>query len=215
MDRAGTVVIIFSVLGIGMLYGASLLLMPPMVPLDEITRYEGLSVRTRGFVTDVSVTDPGYAFVSLAANQTTLLLFVTPVDQSGIVRDLRYGDEVVVEGSVQVYRGGYELVTAEHAITKVNTSANRIVFIPQIASEPKRFEEERIRVIGTIADLYTSVLYLADGTGTYRLRVKSGSGALITSGLQEGDRIVAEGILSYDSTELRYELYLIAFEPLS
>jgi len=215
MDRAGKVVIIFSALGIGMLYGVSLLMVPPTVPLDEIPRYEGSSVRTRGLVTDVSGTEYGHVLVSLAANQTTLLLFVTSSDQSGIVSDLSYGDEIVAEGRVQVYRGEYELVTAELAIAKVNASANRIVFLPQLASEPERFEGARIRVAGTIDDLYTSVLYLADGTGTYRLRVKPRSGALITSELQEGDKIVAEGVLSYDSMELRYELNLIAVEPLS
>jgi hypothetical protein len=215
MDRAGKVVIIFSVLGIGMLYGVSLLLVPPTVPLDEIPRYEGSSVRTRGIVTDVSGTEYGHVLVRLAANQTALLLFVTPSDQSGIVNDLSYGDEVVAEGRVQVYRGEYELVTAEHAIATVNTSANRIVFLPQLASEPKRFEGARIRVAGTVEDLYTTVLYLADGTGTYRLRVKPGSGALVISELQEGEKIVAEGVFSYDSTELRYELNLIAVEQLS
>jgi hypothetical protein len=215
MDRVGKIVIIFSVLGIGMLYGLSLLMVPPTVPLDEIPRYEGLSVRTRGVVMDVSGTEYGNVLVKLASNQTALLLFVTPSDQSGIVRDLSYGDEIVVEGRVQIYRGEYELVTAEHAIAKVNASANRIVFIPQLASEPKRFEGARIRVAGTVDDLYTSVLYLADGTGTYRLRVKPRSGALVISELQKGEKIVAEGVLSYDSTELRYELNLIAVEQLS
>jgi hypothetical protein len=215
MDRAGKVVISFSVLGIGMLYGVSLLLVPPTVPLDEIPRYEGSIIRTRGVVTDVSGTEYGHMLVRLAANQTALLLFVTPSDQLGIVRDLSYGDEVMAEGRVQVYRGEYELVTAEGAIAPVNASANRIVFISQLASDPNRFEGERIRVAGTVDDLYTSVLYLADGTGTYRLRVKSGSGALVISELQEGEKIVAEGVLSYDSTELRYELNLIAVEQLA
>jgi hypothetical protein len=215
MDRAGKGVLIFSVLGIGMLYGVSLLLVPPTVPLDEIPRYEGSSVRTRGIVTDVSGTEHGYVLVSLAANQTALLLFVTPSDEPGIVRDLSYGDEIVAEGRVEVYRGGYELVTAEHAIAKVNASVNRIVFLPQLASEPKRFEGARIRVAGTIDALYTSVLYLTDGTGTYRLRVKPRSGALVISELQAGEKIIAEGVLSYNPTELRYELNLIAVEPLS
>ena len=215
MDRFETVVIIFSVLGIGMLYGVSLLLAPPTVSLDEISRYDGLSVRTRGVVTDVSGTEHGYALVRLASNQTSLFLFVTPLDQSGIIRDLHYGDEVVVEGRVRIYRGAYELVTAEQAITKVNASANRILFIPQLASAPEQFEGARIRVAGTVEDLYTSVLYLADRTGTYRLRVKPGSGVPVNGELQEGEQIVAEGVLSYDHTELRYELNLIAVEQLS
>ncbi|HDS44695.1 MAG TPA: hypothetical protein ENN68_01115 [Methanomicrobia archaeon] len=215
MDRAGAVVLFFSVLGIVILYGVSLLMVPQTVPLDEVARYEGASVRTRGVVTDVSVTEQGYVQLRLAANQTSLLLFVIPSDQSGIVRDLSYGDEVVAEGRVQVYRGEYELVTAEHAIAKVNTSANRILFVPQLAREPERFEGTRIRLAGTVEDLYTSVLYIADGTGTYRLRAKPVSGALGISELQEGDTIVAEGVLFYDSTALRYELNLIAVEPLS
>ncbi|MBN1455183.1 MAG: hypothetical protein JW945_02870 [Methanomicrobia archaeon] len=209
------VVISFSVLGIGMLYGVSLLMVPPLVPLDEIPRYEGLNVRTRGLVTDVSETETGCVLVRLAANKTSLLLFVTPSDQPGIVRELSYGDEVVAEGRVQVYRGEYELVTAEGAITPANPSANRIVFMPQLASDPKQFEGERIRVAGTIDERYTSVLYLADTTGTYRLRVKPGRGAIIISELQKGEKIVAEGVLSYDPTELRYELILIAVEQLS
>ena len=215
MDRAGILVIIFSVLGIGMLYGVSLLTVPPTVPLDQVARYEGLTVRTRGFVTDVSGTEDGYMFVRLAANQTSLLLFVTPSDELGIVKSLNYGDEVMVEGRVQVYQGDYELVTAEGAIAPVNATVNRIVFLPQLAGEPEGFEGARIRVAGTIDDLYASVLYLTDGTGTYRLRVRPGSGALVVAELQEGERVIAEGILTYDPTALRYELNLITVEPLS
>ena len=215
MDRVGKVVISFSVLGIGLLYGVSLLLVPPTVPLDDISRYDGLSVRTRGVVTDVSRTEYGHVLVRLAANQSSLLLFVTPSDGLEIVGDLNYGDEVEVEGRVQVYEGEYELVTEERAIAPVQVSANRILFIPQLAQEPKRFEGTHVRVIGTIEDLYPSVLYLADGTGTYRLRVKPRRGALVITELHEGEKVIAEGMLSYDCTELRYELDLIAVEQLS
>lgn len=214
MDRAGTVVVIFSVLGIGMLYGISLLVVPPLVPLDEIPRHEGSSVRTRGIVTDVSGTEYGHVLVGLTANQTALLLFVTPSDELGILKNLCYGDEVVVGGRVQVYRGEYELIVSERAIVKVNASADQIVFLPQLATEPKKFEGARIRVVGSVEDLYTSVFYLADGTGTYQLRVKPRSGTPLISKLQEGERIVVDGVFSYDSTELRYELNLIAVEPL-
>ncbi len=215
MDRAGTVVIIFSVLGIIMLYGVSLLVTPPLVPLDEISRYEGSSVRTRGVVTDVCGTGHDTVLVRLAANQTAVLLFATPSDDLGILRDLRYGDEVMVEGRVQVYRGEYELVASERAIVTVNASADRLVFLSQLAADPKKFEGARIRVAGAVEDRYTSVFYLTDETGVYHLRVKPRSGTLEISELQEGETVIVEGVLSYDAAELRYELNLIAVEPFS
>lgn len=70
-----------------------------------------------------------------------------------------------------------------------------------------------------IDDLFTRIFYLRSsetGTGGHRMKVKlmNKETSIAISELQEGDKIIAAGVLSYDPENLRYELNLISFEAL-
>ncbi|RLG29216.1 hypothetical protein DRN97_12245, partial [Methanosarcinales archaeon] len=122
MDSIGKAVVILSLLGIGILYGISLtsFVEPPYVPLEEVAvgTHEGTFIRTKGVITDLSVTEYGN-LLTLRGNKTELLIFV----DLGIGKEqlnLSYGDEIEVQGRVQLYKGRYELVAAENTINKVS-----------------------------------------------------------------------------------------------
>ncbi|MDI6810829.1 MAG: hypothetical protein QMD80_04015 [archaeon] len=209
MDKTAKIVIIFSLLGVCILYGISLFVKPPFVPLDVVALHEGSVIRTAGVITDFSITKSGNVLMVIEGNQTELLLFVTSGAENEELLNLSYGDEIEVEGRVEVYRGEYELVVSGNAVKKVTRGSN-ISFVSQIAVHPEEYEGRKLQVAGYADDVYKRVFYLRDETGNYRLRVKLMATDMPISELQEGDKIIAEGVFSYDAKNMRYELNLVA-----
>ena len=208
------IVVLFSLLGVCVLYYISLVITPPFVPLDEVALYEGTIIWTRGVITDLSVTESGTVLMKLTDNQTELPLFFDAPDAGQKLSNLSYGDEIEVEGTVQVYRGVYELVASATGLKTVKRE-RPTAFIAHIAMQPEAYEGRTIRVIGYTGDIYTHVFYLCDETGGYRMRVSCSNAAIPPSALQaleEGDKIIAQGVLAYDAQNMRYELNLIDFE---
>lgn len=207
MDNIGKLVIVFSLLGVCILYGISVYVEPPYVPLDEVTAHEGTFVRTKGVITDLSVTRSGNMLVRIVDNQTELLIVINSAYKGEGSLNLSYGDEIEVEGRVQVYQGEYELVADENAITR-RAHESTISFISQIALRPGDYEGRRIRIAGYVKDVYKRVFHLCDENGNYCMRVKAND--IPISELEEGDKLIAEGLFSYNSQSMRYELDLIA-----
>ena len=237
MDNIGKAVIVFSLLGVGILYGLSLtsFVEPPYVPLEEVAcragagDHEGELIRTKGVITDFRATDYGNMLM-IRENKTELLIFVDTLDKSVEKLNLSYGDVIEVEGRVNTYKGRPELVVHGghgNAIKKLsaeneNENENEnIAFVSQIAMHPEDYKGERVRVVGYADNVYKHVFYLADEQGKYLLRVrveaetdaraKSDDGSIPISALQKGDKIIAEGVFRYDPGNMRYELNLIHF----
>jgi hypothetical protein len=207
------IVIAFSLVGVCVLYYISLVITPPFVPLNEVAFHEGTIIRTRGVITELSVTESGNVLIKLAGNQTELPLFFDSSTARQELLNLSYGDEIEVEGKVQVYRGSYELLASEGGM-KMVTQDHDTAFVSQIAVQPEAYEGRKIRVVGYAEDVYTHVFYLCDETGSYRMRVRVMDADSSISTLQEGDKILAEGVFSYDTQNMRYELNLVGFEAL-
>jgi exonuclease VII large subunit len=212
MDALGRIVIVFSLLGVCILYGISLFVTPPFVPLDEVALHEGAVVRTAGIITDFGVTESGNVLMKLEGNQSELLLFVDVADTSAELLNLGYGDEIEAEGRVQVYQGRYELVVPGTGVKKV-THERDITFVSQVAAQPEEYAGRRIRVVGYAEDVYTRVFYLRDEVGNHRMRVTLMDITITNSALEEGDKVIAEGVLSYDAENMRYELNVVALQP--
>jgi len=207
MDNLGKLVISLSLLGVCILYGISLVIEPPYVPLDEVGAHESAFVRTRGVISDFYVTGSGNVLMRIMGNQTELLIFISSAANSANVLNLSYGDEIEVEGRVSVYQGEYELVADENAIKKVAHESN-ISFISQIALRPEHYKGRRIRVAGYVKDVYKRVFQLCDERGIYCMKVKANE--IPISKLRDGTKIVAEGLFYYEPQNMRYELNLIA-----
>jgi DNA/RNA endonuclease YhcR with UshA esterase domain len=212
MDKPAKLVIIFSLVGVSVLYTLSVFVNPPLVPLDEVSSHEGAVIRTRGVITAFSLTESGNVGMKIEGNGTELLIFVnSKVDGSKELLNLSYGDELEVEGSVEVYQGEYELIVSGNGIKKL-TSGSTISFVAQIAVDPEAYKGRKIQVAGYVEDVYQRVFYLRDETGTYHLRVKLVDTDMPISGLQEGAQIIAEGVLAYDAKTMRYELNLVGWK---
>jgi hypothetical protein len=209
MDNVGKIVIIFSLLGVCILYGISVFVTSPFVPLDEVALHEGSVIRTAGVITDFSITESGNVLMKIEGNQTELPVFVTSGAENEELLNLSYGDEIEVEGRVEVYEGEYELVVSGNAIKKM-TPGSTISFVSQIAVHPEEYEGRKLQVVGYAEDVYQRVFYLRDETGDYHLRVKLMTTDTPISELHEGDKIIAEGVFSYDAQNMRYELNLVA-----
>jgi hypothetical protein len=194
------IVILFSLLGVCVLYYISLVITPPFVPLDEVAFHEGTIIRTRGVITELSVTESGHVLMQLEGNQTKLPLFFDSLGARSELSNLSYGDEIEVEGKVQIYRGVYELVAFETGIKTVRQEGD-IAFVSQIAVQPEEYKGRKLRVVGYAEDVYTHVFYLCDETGSYRMRVRFMDAAIPISALHEGDKVIAEGVFSYDAQE--------------
>nr|AAU84225.1 hypothetical protein GZ3D4_13 [uncultured archaeon GZfos3D4] len=228
MDNIGKAVIIFSLLGVCILYGISLTSFaePPYVPLEEVAvgTHEGAFVRTKGVITDFSVTEYGNILMEIEGNGTELLIFVDSANAMKKQLNLSYGDMIAVQGRVQLYksRGRYELVVASggNTIKKLSyENASNVSFVSQIAMHPEEYEGRRISVVGYAGDVYKRVFYLGDEKGKYLLRVKIETEArtkldnssIPVSELQKGDKIIVDGVFEYDPENMRYELNLIHF----
>lgn len=214
MDNIGKSVIILSLLGVGILYGISLtsFVESPYVPLEAVAvgTHEGAFIRTRGVITDFRVTEYGDV-LTIGGNKTELLIFVDSAGEELLT--LSYGDEIEVQGRVQLYKGRYELVAAENGIKRLIYGNENTSFVSQMAMRPEEYEGRRVSVVGYAGDVYKRVFYLCDEKGKYRMRVKveAEAGDTIISELQKGDKIIAEGVFVYDPENMRYELNLISF----
>lgn len=212
MDALGKIVIAFSLLGVCVLYGLSSFVTPPFVPLDEIALHEGTVVRTSGVITDFSITASGNVLITLEGNQSELPIFVESADKGTELLNLGYGDEIEVTGRVQVYRGTYELVVSVTGIKKVMQGRD-IAFVSQIAAHPEEYAGRRIRAVGYVGDVYTHVFYLRDEASSHQMRAALVDAESSISALQEGDKVLAEGVFSYDAENMRYELNVVALQP--
>ncbi|MBL7117396.1 MAG: hypothetical protein ISS94_01235 [Candidatus Syntrophoarchaeum sp.] len=213
MDNIGKSVIILSLLGVGILYGISLtsFVESPYVPLEAVAvgTHEGAFIRTRGVITDFRVTEYGDV-LTIGVNKTELPIFVDSAGEA--LLNLSYGDEIEVQGRVQLYKGRYELVAAENGIKKLIYGNENTSFVSQIAMRPEEYEGRKVNVVGYVGDVYKRVFYLCDEKGKYCMRVKveAEAGDSIISELQKGDKIIAEGVFVYDPENTRYELNLIS-----
>ena len=203
-------VVIFSLLGVCCLYGVSLLIVPPYVPLDEAALHETAFIRTKGVITDLSVTASGNMYMNIRENQTELLVFTKSADGEAEELDLCYGDEIEVEGRVQLYNGRYEIIASITGIKKLPRGSSNISFVSQIAMRPEAYVGTRISVVGYADDIFKRVFYLCDAKGRYRMRVVVDDIPL--SELQKEDKVMAEGIFVYNPENMRYELNLISLK---
>jgi len=208
MDTMGKVVVIFSLLGVCCLYGVSLLVVPPYVPLDEAALHETAFIRTKGVITDLSFSASGNMYMNIRENQTELLVLINSAEAEAEELDLCYGDEIEVEGRIQLYNGRYEIIAPITGIKKLPRGSSNISFVSQIAMRPEAYVGTRISVVGYADDVFKRVFYLGDAKGRYRMRVEVGD--IPISKLQKEDKVIADGIFVYNAENMRYELNLIS-----
>ncbi len=197
----GKLVIAISLLGIGILYGISIMVNPPYVSLGSIADHNNELVKTKGLVTALRRSSGGNTILEITADGTELPVFVHSTAADNL--DLRYGDEIELEGRVQQYGGNYVITTTGDSIRPIN-SRSSIYFVTEVAEHPDAYKGRRIRVLGTVSRVYRNVFYLD------QMRVVAAAETEHIPRIEKGDRVIADGVFVYNKGDLRYELKLIA-----
>ncbi len=214
-----------SVSGICLLYCIAGVVTPPYVALDTISNHENEVIRTKGLVTDLHILSGGGMLLTVMDNGTELPVYLSLSPGSGgCDLKLRYGDEIELVGRVERYRGSYELVASgegvkiEHSDPDAGTDA--VYFVTQVARYPDTYKGRRIRVVGYTCEVYRRIFYLCSDHGEgegpghrYRMKVRvedEGRERGALPEVEEGERIIADGVLVYNHENMQYELNLIS-----
>ena len=137
--------LLFSVVGILILYFLSELSQPPVIEIHKMPDYEGKQVIVDGIVKDHRVTKYGSQIITIENNNDTTTLFV-----EGIT-DVEYGDKIRVTGVAQKYKGGWELVINDKELLKILEKWCNISFpLWQLAENPTRYLNLNVNVTGYV-----------------------------------------------------------------
>ncbi|MFH1101745.1 MAG: hypothetical protein V1726_06895 [Methanobacteriota archaeon] len=198
-----TIVIVFSVLGVILLYVLSLFSQPIPVALSEVSQHEGKRICVTGMVLSHRVTSTGSELIEIqnqnmtAANSTVVTLYVEEETQVG------FGDIIRVTGKVQNYKGTWEIVvSAANEIQILQSTSTLCVPLRQLALAPERYIDLPLNVSGVVDVLGDGCFSLVDDRGEYMLSVVCSSSVI--SGVGLGAPLVVSGRLKYESEGFRY-----------
>jgi hypothetical protein len=206
-------IIIFSVFGVIVLYGLSLLVQPILISLEELPDYEGKNVIVQGTVLHHSSTQFGSQFITICpVNITTNITQAIVFTEHPLT--IHSGDIIQATGKVQQYKDDWEIMTSsEQDITILHHWENITTPLWELAEHPLWFTTININVTGMIDRLYDSYFYLIDETGSYNLFINYNTYEF--PAVYEGQTVYVTGIFTYDQAQLRYQLEAENIRPVS
>ena len=158
--------LIFSITGIVILYLISTLTNAPFVDLNEISKYEGKQVITRGIVTKHYVTNYGSQIITIKNENSSATIFL---EEEIFVE---YGDRIQVKGEVQKYKGCWEIIANnKQSVVVIEKWQNISILLWQIAQNTYYYEGLNINITGYIDSIYDNYFYLVDEEGEHTLLV--------------------------------------------
>ncbi len=193
--------IIFSILGILVLYSISSFCKPSYVEISKIPEYEGKEIITNGTVKQISETKYGNQIITIEDNKTSVLVF------SEEKTDVEYGDIIKVQGKVQKYEKSYEIIVEnKQGIEIINRWDNKTIPLWQLSLDPSRYVGINIKVKGFIDSIYNSYFTLKDTNKSETIVVSySGGNSLYLDSKKE---IIVKGVFTFDSENFRYVIKL-------
>jgi RecG-like helicase len=190
--------LIFSVIGILLLYLVSILSQPSNIKLHELPEFEGKEVTTSGVVTEHHTTQYGSQMITIHNDDFTAIVFIEGKT------DVEYGDKIQVTGEVQKYKEDWEIIVNNPRFISTVQKWNNISFpIWQLAENPARYVGLNVNVTGFIDSVFDSYFYLADLDEKYSLMVFHKSSNLT---LYSGKGVCVRGKFLFDEKNLRYVL---------
>jgi len=195
--------IILSVACILFLYFLSTLSQPIMIDLHEIPDYEGKQVIVEGVVTEHRTTTYGGQIIEIknldSKNSSKTIVFVegeTPVE---------YGDRIQVTGTVQKYKGEWEIVVNNERFVKILRKWSNITFpLWQLAEDPNKYVGTNVNVTGFIDRKYAAYFYLVDSEEQYTVAVYYDSSRFYN--FSQGDAVYVGARFVYDAETMRFVL---------
>ncbi len=193
--------LLFSIIGILILYVLSLLSQPALVTLEELPQYEGKQVIVEGIVVESRQTKYDSQLIVLKENNTTATVFI----EGALAFAIEYGDTLQVEGTVQQYEGEWEIVVdnGKHA-TLLQKWQNISFPLWQLVECPERYKGTNVNVTGYVDVIYDSYFYLVDVEGEHTLIVfytPPSYGALFP-----GQEVRVAAAFVFDESNFRYVL---------
>lgn len=191
--------LIFSTLGIILLYFLSTLSQPTIIELSEIPKYEGKQVIAIGVVTEYYWATYGSQIITIENDNTTVTVFVEGLTS------LEYGDIIQVTGIVQKYRNDWEIVVDNERFVKIVRRWSNVTSpLWQLAENPSRYDGLNVNVTGFVDMVYDNYFYLVDQEETHSIIVfYTPSGQDI---LHPGQKVNVAAKFYFDEEDLRYKL---------
>jgi len=191
--------LLFSALGILLLYLLSLLSQPIVIELSEISEYEGKQVIATGMVTEHHTTTYGSQIIIIESDNTSVTVFVEGETH------VEYGDTIQVTGGVQKYKDDWEMVVDNERFVKILKKWSNIT-IPlwQLAENPAKYDGVNVNVTGFVDLVYDTYFYLVDQEEEHSIVVFYNS--LETDILNSGQKVNVAAKFYFDETDLRYKL---------
>lgn len=190
--------ILFSIMGIMLLYLLSIIVQPQIINIDEISKFEGKQIITQGFVKNYQSTKSGSQIIEIVNNNSTVKVFV-----EGIT-DVEYGDLIKVTGEVQKYKEEWEIVVSDTRLIEIFKKWSNIsVPIWQLAKNPVRYVGTNVNVTGFIDDVYENYFYLADLEEEYSIIIFYDS---LNVSLFSGQKVYVLGSFLFNEKTFRYKI---------
>ncbi len=193
--------LIFSIVGILVLYFLLKTSQSTMININEIPKYEGKQVIIEGTVLEHHLTKYGSQIIKIENDNATTTVFI-----EGKI-DLEFGDKIQVIGEIQKYEGEWEIVVNSVNMIKIIEKWKNSSFpLWQLAENPNKYLGSNINVTGYIDYISNSYFYLSDFDRKYSLPVFYNLGENIT--IFPGQKISVFGQFLFDEENFRYKLEL-------
>jgi len=190
--------LLFSIIGIMLLYFLSTLAQPQIIDISEISNFEGKTITTQGFVKSYQITKSESQLIEIGNNNSTVKLFV-----QGTI-DIEYGDLIKATGEVQKYREEWEIIVDDKQLISIIQKWNNISApIWQLAKNPTKYIGTNVNITGFIDDVYEEYFYLVDLEDKFSVIVFYNS---FDVSLFAGQKVCVLGSFLFDEGSLRYKI---------
>lgn len=193
--------LIFSVVGILVLYFLLRTSQSTMISINEISKYEGKQVTIEGTVLEHHLTKYGSQIIEIENDNATTTVFI-----EGKI-ELEFGDKIQATGEIQKYEGEWEIVVNSINLVKIIEKWKNSSFpLWQLAENPNKYLGLNINVSGYIDYISNSYFYLSDFDRKYSLPVFYTLVENLT--ISPGLKISVYGQFLFDEENFRYKLEL-------
>ena len=190
---------IFSIIGILILYMISRFSQAPVIKISEIEDYEGKHVTLEGIVTEHHFTKFGSQIIKVAEENCSVEVFL-----EGKV-DVEFGDKILATGEVQKYKDTWELMVNDIRQIQILKKWHNVSFpLWQLAENPTRYLNLNVNVTGYIESVSNAYFLLVDIESKHSLIIYYSIMKDIT--LYPGQKICALGRFTFDEKNFRYML---------
>jgi len=191
--------LLFSTLGILLLYGMSILSQPAIIDLCELPEFEGKKITTTGVVTRHHTTNYGSQMINIQNNNSSAVVFL----EGEIL--VEYGDKICATGDVQKYGDEWEIMVSDRRFVKIVEKWQNISCpLWQLAENPTYYLGLNVNVSGFVDDVFEDYFFLCDLDEKYVLKIYFSS--YETGYLFPGQRVKVAGIFVFDEKNFRYAL---------